>query len=99
MFRNSDTTAEQFIEKFKELKLKLDKYEKLHLDMGYYRELEEYINRLYDGLILGDIFTDKKFNDIRDAEMSNLNRLQKLKNSNSYKKNKHKKDNNREYFD
>jgi len=99
MFRNSNTTAKEFVDKFRELKLKLDKYEDLHLDMGYYRELEEYINRLYDSLTIEDIFTDKNLNDIRDVEMSNLNRLQKLKNSSSYKKNKHKKDNNREYFD
>ncbi|SFV64670.1 hypothetical protein MNB_SV-6-308 [hydrothermal vent metagenome] len=99
MFRNDDTTSKQFIEKFKELKLKLEKYEKLHLDMGYYRELEEYINRLYDSVIMKDLLDDKKFNDIREAEMSNLNRLQKLKNSSSYKKNKHKKSNNREFFD
>jgi len=99
MFRNDDTTSKQFVEKFKELKQKLDRYEKLHLDMGYYRELEEYINRLYESIIIKDLLSDKKLDDIRDAEMSNLNRLQKLKNSNSYKKNKHKKDNNREYFD
>ena len=37
-----------------------------------------------------EIFTDKEFSDIREAEMSNLNRLQKLKNGTSYKKDKHK---------
>ena len=99
MFRNDETTTEQFIEKFKELKLKLDKYDELHLDMGYYRELEEYIGRLYESTITKDLLSDERFNDIREAEMSNLNRLQKLKNSSNYKKNKHKKDNNHEYFD
>jgi hypothetical protein len=39
---------------------------------------------------LAELFDDKKFNDLRDAEMSNLNRLQKLKNGTSYKKDKHK---------
>ena len=31
-----------------------------------------------------------KLDDIREANMSHLNRLQKLKNSSSYKKDKHK---------
>jgi hypothetical protein len=35
-------------------------------------------------------FDDKILEDIREAEMSNLNRLQKLKNGTSYKKDKHK---------
>jgi hypothetical protein len=37
-----------------------------------------------------ETFDNKQFNDLRDAEMSNLNRLQKLKNGTSYKKDKHK---------
>jgi len=36
------------------------------------------------------MFDDERLSDIREAEMSNLNRLQKLKNASSYKKFKHK---------
>jgi hypothetical protein len=49
-----------------------------------------YIERLYSQTTTQDNFDDKAFNDIRDAEMSNLNRLQKLRNGTSYKKDKHK---------
>ncbi len=44
----------------------------------------------YEKTCLAEVFTDKEFSDMRDAEMSNLNRLQKLKNGTSYKKDKHK---------
>ena len=90
MFRNKGLPASNFTEKFKQLKEKLDLMESNHLDLEYYKELEKYINRLYLQVVLNEEFSDIALNDIRDAEMSNLNRLQKLKNSNSYKKEKHK---------
>ncbi len=49
-----------------------------------------YIERLYQQTCSREEFSDKDFDDIREAEMSNLNRLQKLKNAMSYKKDKHK---------
>ncbi len=90
MFRNKGLPASNFTEKFKQLKEKLDLMESNHLDLEYYKELEKYINRLYLQIVLNEEFSDSALNDIRDVEMSNLNRLQKLKNSNSYKKEKHK---------
>ncbi len=90
MFRNEGLSASDFIDKFKQLKEKLDLMESIPLDLEYYKELEKYINRLYVQVILGEVLNDSTLSDIRDVEMSNLNRLQKLKNSYSYKKEKHK---------
>ena len=90
MFRDKEMTASAFIEKFKNLKNKLSTIEAVSLDYGYYKELEAHINRLYDQVLSIENFGEKEFDTIREAEMSNLNRLQKLKNSSSYKKQKHK---------
>lgn len=76
--------------KFQALKKKLDEREETHLDSEYHRELKAYINRLYQQTCQSEGFDDDVFEDIREAEMSNLNRLQKMKNSVSYKKEKHK---------
>ncbi len=90
MFRDEDITAHHFAEKFILLKSKLDENDTISLDLEYYRELKIYIDRLYIQLILNKSINDTIFDDIREAEMSNLNRLQKLKNSSSYKKSKHR---------
>jgi hypothetical protein len=90
MFRNEEIKASAFSKKFLELKEKLSAMEKIPLDFGYYRELESYIHRLFDQIVNADDFDDAVLDDIREAEMSNLNRLQKMKNRNSYKKAKHK---------
>lgn len=99
MFRDNNITLSQFLQKFTELRTKLKMYDSIHLDLGYYRELKIYIDRLYDEFVTNETVDEKSFNDKREAEMSNLNRLQKLKNSSSYKKSKHKNHNKDEYFD
>ncbi|RUM71906.1 MAG: hypothetical protein DSZ08_02055 [Sulfurovum sp.] len=90
MFRDDKTTATSFVIKFKQLKQKLDKKEEAHLDSEYHQKLKQYMARLYTQTCEADSFTEKDFADIKEAEMSNLNRLQKLKNATSYKKDKHK---------
>lgn len=90
MFRDESSTAQSFISKFQTLKEKLDERDETHLDSEYHREMKAYIQRLYQQTCLNESFDDKVFKDIREAEMSNLNRLQKMKNSVSYKKDKHK---------
>ena len=90
MFRNQDTTASSFITKFTQLRKKLSVTAIASLDLEYYKELEAYIDRLYSQLIASEKFDDAELDDIREAEMSNLNRLQKMKNGKSYKKAKHK---------
>ena len=90
MFRDDKTTAVSFMVKFKQLKKKFDERVEIHLDSEYHQQLKVYITRLYMQICETDEFTDKNFYDMREAEMSNLNRLQKLKNGTSYKKDKHK---------
>ena len=90
MLRDKKVDSQNFVLKFEQLKKKFDERVEIHLDSEYHQQLKAYIARLYRETYLNEAFTDKVFNDIRDAEMSNLNRLQKLKNGTSYKKDKHK---------
>ena len=90
MFRNDEVCSQKFVLKFEELKKKFDEKEKVQLDSEYHHQLKEYIERLYQQTCSVELFSDKAFDDMRDAEMSNLNRLQKLKNNTSYKKDKYK---------
>ena len=90
MFRDDSVCSESFMNKFTQLKKKFDEKEAVQLDSEYHQQLKEYIERVYRQTCCVEDFSDKAFNDLRDAEMSNLNRLQKLKNGTSYKKDKHK---------
>jgi len=90
MLRNEEVTAEDFQKKFKQLKERLDGRPEVHLDSEYHNQLKAYIVRLYAKICQNDAFDDRLLVDIREPEMSNLNRLQKLKNTSNYKKDKHK---------
>jgi len=90
MFRDENVFSQDFVIKFVQLKKKFDEKTEVHLESEYHQQLKEYIIRIYATTCLTEVFTDKEFTDIREAEMSNLNRLQKLKNGTSYKKDKHK---------
>ena len=90
MFRDKNVTAEEFLKKFEQLQKRFDEKIEVQLESEYHQQLKEYISRLYQETCLAQRFTEEKFSDIREAEMSNLNRLQKLKNGTSYKKDKHK---------
>jgi len=90
MFRDENVFAQDFVVKFGQLKKKFDEKEEVHLESEYHQQLKEYIVRIHVRTCVVEVFTDKEFSDIREAEMSNLNRLQKLKNGTSYKKDKHK---------
>jgi len=90
MLRDDKVSSKDFVLKFEQLKKRFDERVAIHLDSEYHQQLKEYIVRLYNVTCLDEMFSDKIFDDIREAEMSNLNRLQKLKNGTSYKKDKHK---------
>jgi len=62
----------------------------IRLDSEYLKESKSYYKKLYLE-ISNSKFDDEVLDSIRQEQMSNLNRLQKLKNSSSYKKDKHKK--------
>ena len=90
MFRDENVCSQSFMVKFEQLKKKFDEKAEVHLDSEYHQQLKMYIERLYQQTCSVELFCDTSFDDIREAEMSNLNRLQKLKNGTSYKKDKHK---------
>jgi len=90
MFRDEKVHADDFLAKFLHLKKKFDEKSEIQLDSEYHQQLRLYIERLFGQTCENDDFTDEVLEDIREAEMSNLNRLQKLKNGTSYKKDKHK---------
>ena len=90
MFRDEKVDAKAFQAKFTLLKKKFDEKSEIQLDSEYHHHLKAYIERLFQLTSGSETFDDKVLSDIREAEMSNLNRLQKLKNGNSYKKEKHR---------
>lgn len=90
MLRDDSVELEAFVEKFRRLKERYDNRVEIELDSEYHQALKAYILRLYQETCHNEAFTQEKLDDIREAEMSNLNRLQKLKNENTYKKAKHK---------
>jgi hypothetical protein len=90
MFRDENVCSNSFITKFEQLKKKFDEKVEVNLDSEYHQQLKVYIERLYNQTCMADIFDNKSFDNLRAAEMSNLNRLQKMKNGISYKKDKHK---------
>ncbi len=95
LLRQEETTATQFTAKFDTLMQKLGELESIRLDSAYLQETQGYIDRLY---LQTQGISDKAFQDIKAAEMSNLNRLQKLKQKSNYKKDKHRhKDRNQDW--
>ena len=95
LLRQEETTAAQFTAKFDTLMQKLRELESIRLDSAYLQETQSYIDRLY---LQTQKISDKAFQDIKAAEMSNLNRLQKLKQKSNYKKDKHRhKDRNQDW--
>ncbi|MEA2029572.1 MAG: hypothetical protein U9N49_11440 [Campylobacterota bacterium] len=87
MLRDENTTQEKFINRFTELKTAFDKLPQVDIYTSHHKEILEYIENFYKEI------TSEGFEleNIRQIQMSNLNRLQKNRNSNSYKKVKHKK--------
>jgi len=90
MFRDESVDAKMFTSKFSQLKKKCDEKRDIQLDSEYHHQLRAYIERLFHQTCENEAFDEASLKDIREAEMSNLNRLQKLKNGTSYKKEKHK---------
>ena len=87
MLRYENSSQEQFISRFDNLYKSLLKLKAVELYTTHHKEMESYIHNLYQKSQLEDFVLE----DIREVELANLNRLQKLKNSGRYKKDKHKK--------
>ncbi len=89
LFRHETTTAEMVRSKLHTMVEHLGKLEQPRMDSEYLRQTQSYIERLHTDT-QSEAFDDARYQEIRDAEMSNLNRLQKLKNKSTYKKEKHR---------
>jgi len=89
LFRQEETTAEKFVAKLDEMMRQLAKLEKPRMDSEYMQQAQAYIERLHMDT-RSDGFDDTRYAEIHEVEMSNLNRLQKLKNKSTYKKEKHR---------
>ena len=85
MFRNRDISQEEFLKKFFNLKAELDSLPKATLTNQYHKQMQEYIENLYK-----ESKGEFNLNSVREINMTNLNRIQKLKNSTTYKREKHK---------
>ncbi len=85
MFRDRSISEDRFLKRFYELKVGLDNLPKITLNSSYHKEMQNYIDNLYRE-------SKGNFNleDIREINMTNLNRIQKLKNRASYRKDKHR---------
>jgi len=90
MLRDANIDSNSFSAKLSSMVKKLHEKETIRLEGEYNQKLKEYILALYEKTKNVEQFNDIILNEIREPEMSNLNRLQKLKNKNSYKKDKHK---------
>ena len=89
MFRDKNINSDEFKTKTLSLILKLQERDDIRFDGEYLNKMKEYINQIYFKL-QNQEFNDIIFDEMRDIEMGNLNRLQKMKNNNNYKKDKHK---------
>jgi len=90
LFRDESTNYDKFQKKFISLKKELDKLDEIRLDSEHSKKTKEYIDNLYNLTIKNENFNNDDFLDIKDNELSKLNRLQKLKNRTKYTKDKHK---------
>jgi cell division FtsZ-interacting protein ZapD len=89
MFRDPGTGSEKFLRRFDELMERLDELESIRLDSEYLRESEAHYRTLHKKLHDSD-FDDETLDALREQGMSELNRLQKMKNRSSYRKAKHR---------
>jgi hypothetical protein len=90
MFRDPKTDAEKFLTRFDELMARLDELESIRLDSEYLRESEARYRRLHRSLREQRELDDRRFDEMRENGMSELNRLQKMKNRSGYRKEKHR---------
>ncbi len=89
MFRDKNINSTEFKTRMSASILKLQERDDIRFDGEYLNKMKEYINQI-NFKIQNKEFDDIIFDEIRDVEMGNLNRLQKMKNNNNYKKDKHK---------
>ena len=94
MFRDKNITQNEFLNRFYNLKDRLNRLPKVTLTSDYHNEMQNYIESLYRESKNGF-----DLNSVREINMTNLNRIQKLKNRASYRRDKHKNSIDREIWD
>jgi predicted ribosome quality control (RQC) complex YloA/Tae2 family protein len=93
-FRSASPDPLELQERLQKCISQLNSMDDLRLDSEYLRESESYLRRLYSDLTSTG-FGREELEEIREAEIGRLNRLQKLKNRSSYnrsRENRHAKE-------
>ena len=83
MFRDESCTLESISKRFYQLEEQLALLGDVHLDTEYYRAIRKYIEKLS-----ATLKTKPDVNAIRSSNMTQLNRIQKIKNQTDYKRKK-----------
>ncbi len=90
LFRDKNSTFKDYQKKFTLIKKDLDKFNDIKLNSEYLQKTKEYIEELYFKTIMNKNFSEDDYNQIKNKQLSNLNRLQKIKNRTKYSKEKYK---------
>jgi hypothetical protein len=90
LFRSDATDYQTYKDRFALLKKELDDLDVIRLDSEHSRLVTEYIEQLYKRTVVDQSLTPKEFEELKSSELTQLNRLQKLKNQKKYTKTKHK---------
>ena len=92
LFRDEKSTLKNYKDKFTKLKKELESLDTIRLDTEYLKKTKEYIDLLYKDTILNENFEQNDYQNIKSEQLTNLNRLQKMKNQRKYNKNRLKED-------
>ncbi len=87
LFRDEVTTNQQLVDRFVTLKKRIDLFDTTHLDSEYHRAMRQYTTTLGN-----TISKEFDIDGIRASNMTQLNRIQKIKNSTDYKRDRDTKD-------
>ncbi len=84
MFRTAGMKQSDMEERFFMLYKQITDLKKVELYSNYHREMRNYIDE-----VATMMNSDRELDEVRNNQMTRLNRIQKIKNMMKYKKNKH----------
>jgi|AAUQ01.1.fsa_nt_gi hypothetical protein len=85
MFKDKKVGFSTFKGRFKRLKEEIELYSDVYLQGDHFKKTKEYIDRLYLEVENREL-NNKEFLEFKEREITNLNRLQKIKNQLKYSK-------------
>jgi len=88
-FKDEKSQLQEYQKRFQTLKKELEAFNDVIISSDHIKRIKEYIENLYQETVLNKDFNQEKFDKIKALQASNLNRLQRMKNSLKYKKNKY----------